>query len=90
LGRATALVPIAAIRGLGAMVAFDIVKERGRHDPDPETTKAVTARALDGGLMVISCGVNANVIRILVPLTAADRTVDEGLDILEQAMRMAA
>ena len=35
-------------------------------------------------------GVNANVIRILVPLTAADRTVDDGLDMLEQAMRMAA
>lgn len=90
MARANDLVPIAAIRGLGAMVAFDIVKERGRHDPDPETTKAVTTRALDGGLVVLSCGVNANVIRILVPLTAADRTVDEGLDILEQAMRMAA
>jgi len=50
----------------------------------------VTTCALDGGLVVLSCGVNANVIRILVPLTAADRTVDEGLDILEQAMRMAA
>jgi 4-aminobutyrate aminotransferase/(S)-3-amino-2-methylpropionate transaminase len=90
MARANDLVPIAAIRGLGAMVAFDIVKERGRFDPDPETTKAVTARALDNGLVVLSCGVNANVIRILVPLTAADRTVDEGLDILEQAMRMAA
>jgi 4-aminobutyrate aminotransferase / (S)-3-amino-2-methylpropionate transaminase / 5-aminovalerate transaminase len=90
MARANDLVPIAAIRGLGAMVAFDIVKERGRFDPDPETTKTVTTRALDHGLVVLSCGVNANVIRILVPLTAADRTVDEGLDILEQAMRMAA
>ena len=90
MARANDLVPIAAIRSLGAMVAFDIVKERGRFDPDPETTKTVTARALDNGLVVLSCGVNANVIRILVPLTAADRTVDEGLDILEQAMRMAA
>jgi 4-aminobutyrate aminotransferase/(S)-3-amino-2-methylpropionate transaminase len=90
MARANDLVPIAAIRGLGAMVAFDIVKERGRFDPDPETTKAVTTRALDNGLVVLSCGMNANVIRILVPLTAADRTVDEGLDILEQAMRMAA
>jgi 4-aminobutyrate aminotransferase / (S)-3-amino-2-methylpropionate transaminase / 5-aminovalerate transaminase len=90
MARANDLVPIAAIRGIGAMVAFDIVKERGRFEPDPETTKTVTARALEGGLVVLSCGVNANVIRILVPLTAADRTVDEGLDILEQAMRMAA
>jgi 4-aminobutyrate aminotransferase/(S)-3-amino-2-methylpropionate transaminase len=90
MARANNLVPIAAIRGLGAMVAFDIVKERGRFDPDPETTKAVTGRALEQGLVVISCGVNANVIRILVPLTAADRTVDEGLDKLEQAMRLAA
>ncbi|HML15218.1 MAG TPA: 4-aminobutyrate--2-oxoglutarate transaminase [Xanthobacteraceae bacterium] len=90
MARANDLVPIAAIRGLGAMVAFDIVKERGRFEPDAETTKAVTARALDNGLVVLSCGVNANVIRILVPLTAADRTVDEGLDMLEQAMRLAA
>ncbi|HXW24010.1 MAG TPA: aminotransferase class III-fold pyridoxal phosphate-dependent enzyme, partial [Xanthobacteraceae bacterium] len=90
MARANDLVPMAAIRGLGAMVAFDIVKERGRFEPDPQTTKAVTARALEQGLVVISCGVDANVIRILVPLTAADRTVDEGLDMLEQAMRMAA
>jgi 4-aminobutyrate aminotransferase/(S)-3-amino-2-methylpropionate transaminase len=82
------LVPMAAIRGLGAMVAFDIVKERGDFVPDPDTTKRVTARALDRGLVVLACGVYGNVIRILVPLTASDATVDEGLDVLESALRV--
>jgi len=90
MARANDLVPIAAIRGLGGMVAFDIVKERGRYDPDAETTKSVTAKALERGLVVLSCGVHGNVIRILVPLTATDPNVEEGLDILEQAMRIAA
>jgi 4-aminobutyrate aminotransferase/(S)-3-amino-2-methylpropionate transaminase len=90
MSRANDVVPMAAIRGLGAMVAFDIVKERGRSDPDPETTRRVTARALEGGLVVLACGMYGNVIRILVPLTASDDNVDEGLDILEEAMREAA
>ncbi len=89
MARRNDLVPIAAIRGLGAMVAFDIVKERGTFAPDPDTTKRVTVRALDRGLVVLACGVYGNVIRILVPLTASDAIVDEGLDVLESALRAA-
>jgi len=89
MARRNDLVPIAAIRGLGAMVAFDIVKERGTFAPDPDTTKRVTVRALDRGLVVLACGVYGNVIRILVPLTASHATVDEGLDVLESALRAA-
>ena len=84
------LPPIDAIRGLGGMVAFELFKERGTYEPDGERTKAVTTQAAKEGLILLSCGVYGNVIRILVPLTASDAIVDEGLDKLEQALRLAA
>ena len=84
------LVPIAAIRRLGAMVGFDIVKERGAFEPDAETTKRVTGKALEQGLVLLSCGTNFNVVRILVPLTAEDAVLDEGLGMLEEALKRAA
>jgi 4-aminobutyrate aminotransferase/(S)-3-amino-2-methylpropionate transaminase len=84
------LVPIAAIRRLGAMVGFDVVKERGSFEPDAETTRRVTSKALDHGLVVLSCGTSANVIRILVPLTASDAILDEGLGMLEESLKLAA
>ena len=80
------LVPVQAIRGPGAMVAFDIVKDRTSGEPDAEATKRVVQRAWQGGLVLLSCGVNANTIRILVPLTASDAIVDEGVDRLEAAL----
>lgn len=78
--------PIGDIRGLGAMVAFELVAERNTHKPDPEATKALTARALAHGLVLLSCGYYANTIRILAPLTIADETLDEGLDIIEKSL----
>ena len=79
-------VPIGAIRGPGAMVGFEIFKERGGTEPDAEATKRVTARALEHGLVLLSCGVFSNVIRILVPLTVQDAVLEEGLRMLEQAL----
>jgi 4-aminobutyrate aminotransferase/(S)-3-amino-2-methylpropionate transaminase len=84
------LMPMAAVRGPGAMIGFEIVKERGGFDPDPEATKQLTTKALELGLIVLSCGVYGNVIRILVPLTASDKVIDEGMNLLEQAMKTAA
>ena len=78
--------PIAAIRGQGAMIAFDIVKSRGTHDPDGDAAKRVTTLALANGLVLLSCGIYGETIRILVPLTASDTVVDEGLDRLEKAL----
>jgi 4-aminobutyrate aminotransferase / (S)-3-amino-2-methylpropionate transaminase / 5-aminovalerate transaminase len=89
LSRRNDLLPIAGIRGLGGMVAFEIVKSRGAYDPDADATKKVTQKAYENGLVLLSCGVNANVIRILVPLTASDAIVDEGLDVLETALAAA-
>jgi 4-aminobutyrate aminotransferase/(S)-3-amino-2-methylpropionate transaminase len=79
-------IPIAQIRGPGAMVAFDIVAERGTNEPDADTTKKVIAKARDHGLILISCGVYGNAVRLLVPLTASDELIDEGLDVLELAL----
>lgn len=80
------LQPIAGIRGRGGMVAFDIARERGSYEPDAASTKRVTAKAAEEGLVLLSCGTSASTIRILVPLTASDEIVDEGLDRLERAL----
>jgi 4-aminobutyrate aminotransferase/(S)-3-amino-2-methylpropionate transaminase len=83
------IVPVAAIRGPGAMIAFDIVKERGAHEPDADATRRVIAAALENGLILLSCGVHGNTIRILVPLTASDTLLDDGMDRLEHALTAA-
>lgn len=80
------LLPISAIRGPGAMIAFDVVKERGSDEPDAEMTKHITKRAYENGLILLSCGTTFSTIRILVPLTASDAVIDEGLDVLELAL----
>ena len=90
MSRQNDLLPLAAVRGPGAMIGFEIVKERGTFDPDPEATKLLTQKALELGLIVLSCGIYGNVIRILVPLTASDKVIDEGMNLLEQAMKTAA
>jgi 4-aminobutyrate aminotransferase/(S)-3-amino-2-methylpropionate transaminase len=79
------LVPIANIRGPGAMIGFDILRARGG-EPDGAEAKAVTVRALSKGLILLSCGVYGETIRLLAPLTASDVVLDEGLDILEAAL----
>jgi 4-aminobutyrate aminotransferase len=78
--------PIGDVRGLGAMIAFELVTERGTNEPDPKATGALIAKAEENGLVLLSCGVFGNTVRILVPLTASDEIVDEGLDIIERSM----
>jgi 4-aminobutyrate aminotransferase/(S)-3-amino-2-methylpropionate transaminase len=82
------VVPIGAIRGPGAMTAFEIFKERGTFEPDADATKRVTTKALGEGLVLLSCGNYGNVIRILVPLTVSDAVLDEGLERLGAALRV--
>jgi 4-aminobutyrate aminotransferase len=77
---------IGDVRGLGAMVAMELFKDEERKVPDPELTKALVAETVKRGLILLSCGMYGNVIRILVPLTASDAIVDEGLDIIEQCL----
>jgi 4-aminobutyrate aminotransferase len=78
---------IADIRGLGAMVACEFRSASGA--PDATFTKAVQAKALEAGLILLSCGVDANVLRFLFPLTIEDAVFDEALGILERALRTA-
>ncbi|WP_304189686.1 4-aminobutyrate--2-oxoglutarate transaminase [Phenylobacterium aquaticum] len=80
--------PIAGVRGPGAMVAFDLVTSRGSRDPDGAAAKAVTAKALDRGLVLLSCGTHGETVRLLFPLTISDPLLDEGLDLLEDALRI--
>lgn len=86
IARRNDVLPIGAIRGPGAMIGFEIFKERGGTEPDAEATKRVTAAALREGLVLLSCGVFGNVIRVLVPLTVEDSVLEEGLGMLEKAL----
>lgn len=77
---------IGDVRGLGAMIAMELIKD-GRHDaPDAELTKALVQAAGRRGLVLLSCGVYSNVIRFLMPLTIPDAELAEGLAILEAAL----
>lgn len=77
------------IRGLGAMVAVEFVTDFETGTPDAAFTKRVIAHALNRGLLLLSCGMHGNALRIMVPLTASDAIVDEGLAILEAAVQAA-
>lgn len=76
--------PVANIRGLGAMIGFDVTDAAGK--PDGAVTKAVTGAALAKGLIVLSCGTGGETIRLLMPLTAANGLIEEGMAILAEAL----
>jgi 4-aminobutyrate aminotransferase/(S)-3-amino-2-methylpropionate transaminase len=78
---------IGEVRGLGAMVAIELVKNGDAHAPDPDLTKALVKHAAGKGLVLLSCGLYGNVIRFLAPLTASDEIVKEGLGIVVDSLR---
>lgn len=86
-GRAD-LRPIGNIRGLGAMIAFDLLRTRGAGEADPAATQAVLKRAHALGLVVLGCGSQGEAIRLLFPLTIPHAVFEEGLDLLEQALAL--
>jgi 4-aminobutyrate aminotransferase/(S)-3-amino-2-methylpropionate transaminase len=86
LARRNDIAAIDDIRGLGSMIAFDLVTERGGAAPDGAAAKRVTTRALENGLILLSCGVMGETIRLLYPLTIEDDLFDEGLARLEAAL----
>jgi 4-aminobutyrate aminotransferase / (S)-3-amino-2-methylpropionate transaminase / 5-aminovalerate transaminase len=77
---------IGDIRGLGAMVAMELVKNGRADQPDADLTRALVLAAARHGLVILSCGVYSNVIRFLAPLTISDALLNEGLDKLEAAL----
>ncbi|SAI72500.1 4-aminobutyrate aminotransferase [Bordetella ansorpii] len=76
---------IADVRGLGSMVAVELVDADGK--PDAEAVKRVQARAMQQGLILLSCGVYGNVLRFLYPLTIPDAQFARALDILADALK---
>ena len=73
-------------RGVGAMRAIELVRDRATKKPAPEIVEAVIRTACDRGLLLLRAGLYSNVIRTLVPLTIDDAQLGEGLDILEASL----
>ena len=73
---------IGDVRGLGAMVAFELVKEGDPNKPDAELCSKLTNACANNGLLIISAGISGNVIRILSPLTISSSQLQKGLQIL--------
>jgi 4-aminobutyrate aminotransferase len=78
---------IGDVRGLGAMVAFELVKDAKTKEPDADLTTSILAHAEKRGLILLSCGTSANVVRLLAPLTIPDAVLEEGLTMLSAAVR---
>jgi 4-aminobutyrate aminotransferase/(S)-3-amino-2-methylpropionate transaminase len=77
---------IGDVRGLGSMLAMELVSERAAKTPDKALTQALLTAALQRGLILLSAGTYGNTIRVLAPLTTPDEIVEEGLDVMEQAL----
>jgi 4-aminobutyrate aminotransferase/(S)-3-amino-2-methylpropionate transaminase len=77
---------IGDVRGLGGMVAMELVKDPATKEPAKELTGKVTAEALKRGLLLLTAGTYGNVIRVLVPLTVEDAVLEEGLGVMEEAL----
>jgi len=84
------LMGISAPRGLGAMIGFDILDPEDRLTPLANGGKLVANKALDAGLIILNCGTRGETVRLLVPLTAPDDLIEEGMDLLETALTVAA
>jgi 4-aminobutyrate aminotransferase/(S)-3-amino-2-methylpropionate transaminase len=77
---------IGEIRGLGAMRAIELVKDRATRTPAPELAKAVSLHAHANGVLLLSCGIYGNTLRMLTPLTISDSHLNEGLDLIEKSI----
>jgi 4-aminobutyrate aminotransferase/(S)-3-amino-2-methylpropionate transaminase len=77
---------IGEVRGLGAMVAMELVRDRETKEPAREEASEVIHRCHQAGLIIIKAGLYDNVVRVLVPLVVTDEQLQEGLDILEEAL----
>ena len=80
---------IGDVRGLGAMMAFELVTDPKTKEPDPGLTASVLTHAEARGLILLSCGTAANVVRLLTPLTIPDAVLSEGLELLSESLRAA-
>ena len=74
------------VRGLGAMLAIELVRDRVTKEPAVEETARTVALARERGLLLMAAGIHSNVIRVLVPLVAEERDIAEGFAILEESI----
>jgi len=74
------------VRGLGAMLAIELVHDRGTKDPAPELATAVVEATSARGLLLLKSGIYANCIRVLVPLVISEGELDEALGVWEDAL----
>ena len=72
------------VRGLGLMIGLEFTSDGGA--PDPGTVAGVRAAALEAGLLLLSCGGDDSVVRVIPPLTIPETELDQGLDILEASL----
>jgi 4-aminobutyrate aminotransferase/(S)-3-amino-2-methylpropionate transaminase len=77
---------IGDVRGLGAMLAIELVQDRSTKEPAAELASAVVTAAVERGLLLLKSGIYSNCIRVLVPFVISDAEVDEALDVWEQAL----
>jgi 4-aminobutyrate aminotransferase len=77
---------VGEVRGLGPMLALELVRDPATKEPAPDLAVATTTGARERGLILLSCGLYGNVVRILVPLVASDEELDRGVDVLEEAL----
>ncbi len=77
---------IGDVRGLGAMLAIELVHDRGTKDPAPELAFAVVEAAAERGLLVLKSGIYSNCIRVLLPLVISEAELDEALGVWEEAL----
>lgn len=79
---------IGDVRGLGAMIAIELVKDQTTKEPATLETKAIIKNCNQAGLIIIDAGIRGNVIRFLMPLCLTDDQLNAGLDILENAIHL--
>ena len=71
------------VRGLGAMMAVEFVKDRKTKEPAKEFNVGLIKRCVENGVILIYAGTHSNILRYLVPLVITDEQLDEGLDVIE-------
>ncbi|HVI39850.1 MAG TPA: aminotransferase class III-fold pyridoxal phosphate-dependent enzyme, partial [Anaerovoracaceae bacterium] len=77
---------IGDVRGKGAMLAIELVKDRAAKEPAKDETKAIINECIKNGLVVLGAGVRDNCIRFLPPLVITDEQLNAGFDILDKAI----
>jgi 4-aminobutyrate aminotransferase/(S)-3-amino-2-methylpropionate transaminase len=80
---------VGEVRGLGAMMALELVTDRDTKEPARQATSEVVASSARNGLLTLKAGIHDNVVRVLAPLVMDEQLLSDGIDILDQALATA-